>query len=448
MVRQDAINWLNAQNGKALDYDGAYGVQCFDFFNFYYQFLTGRSPYTDGYGVMGAKDIWTVPTSRFTKIANNPNDPNQVPQGGDILIYAVGTYGHVNVCLSADGNGVTTIGQNENNRNDPTQVITRNWATVVGNLKLIGWLSFNGFSTATVVGPNQRVVGNNGVNCREKPFTSSTIIKEGDAGEILTFKGFVTGENVSGNDKWFVGAISGVFCWSGAFTNTSTAGLPDLSPATIPAPPVVTPPATYNFVKDLSCVTEVIPAGTNNFEFGNFPAKPGKAVIHDFGTLGVDTYQSVINTIKNNGSRVVSAHFVVSGKKITQMVSLQDRAYHAGPNGNGFVGIETDPAQDTETINSVRTLLKELKTHYGYQLPLIKHSELMSTACGDDVNLANYDLTEKPVEPPVVDPPVVVPPQPEKPEEKPENGSQTLLEVIQQLIKKITDWLSGWRRNK
>ncbi len=33
------------------------------------------------YGVMGAKDIWTVPTSRFTKIANDPNDPNQTPQG-------------------------------------------------------------------------------------------------------------------------------------------------------------------------------------------------------------------------------------------------------------------------------------------------------------------------------------------------------------------------------
>ena len=79
MTRQDAINWLNAQNGKALDFDSMYGVQCFDFFNYYYQFLTGRNPYSDGYGVPGAKDIWNVPTSRFTKVANNPNDPNQYP---------------------------------------------------------------------------------------------------------------------------------------------------------------------------------------------------------------------------------------------------------------------------------------------------------------------------------------------------------------------------------
>lgn len=444
MQRLDAISWLNAQNGKSLDYDNAYSIQCVDFANFYYQFLTGRSPYLDGYGVPGAKDWWNVPTSRFTKIANNPNDPNQYPQGGDILIYAVGQYGHVNVCLSADGNGVTTIGQNENNRNDPTQVITRNWATVVGNLKLIGWLSFNGFTTATNVEPNQRVVGNNGVNCREKPFTSSAIVKEGDPGEILTFKGFVTGENVSGNDKWFVGAISGVFCWSGAFTNPSTAGLPDLTPKTIPAPVTPAPTPVYTFTKDVACVTEVIPAGTNNFEYGNFPARPEKTVIHDYGTLGVDTYQSVINTIKNNGSRVVSAHFVVSGKKITQMVSLKDRAYHAGPNGNGFIGIETDPAQDPETINSVRTLLTELKAKYGYQFPLIKHSAIMSTACGDDVDLAKYDIT--PVEPPKpVDPPVT-PPTEEKPVEKPENGSQTLLEFIKQLISKLIDFLGSWKR--
>jgi len=446
MTRQDAINWLNAQNGKSLDYDNAYGVQCFDFFNFYYQFLTGRSPYTDGYGVMGAKDIWTVPTSRFTKIANNPNDPNQYPQSGDVLIYGVGAYGHVNVCLSADGNGVTTIGQNENNRNDPTQIITRNWATVVGNLKLIGWLSFNGFTTQTSIAPNQRVVGNNGVNCREKPFATSTIIKEGDPGEVLTFKGFVTGENVSGNDKWFVGAISGVFCWSGAFTNPSTAGLPDLTPVTIPAP--VEPPKpepTYSFVKDVSCVTQVTPAHLNNLQIGNFPARPEKTVIHDFGTRGKDTFEGAVAWFKNPTS-VVSAHFVVSGKNIVQMVSLKDRAYHAGPNGNGFIGIETDPAQDPDTIESTRKVLAELKAKYGYQFPLIKHSAIMTTACGDDVDLAKYDIT--PAVPPVIPDPPVVPEKPVPDTKPPENGSQTLLEVIQQLIKKITLWLSGWKRNK
>jgi hypothetical protein len=443
--RKQAVEWLNAQNGKALDFDGVYSLQCVDFFNYYYQFLTGRNPYSDGYGVAGAKDLWGVPTSRFTKVLNNPNDPNQFPSAGDILIYSVGAYGHINVCLSADNNGLTTIGQNENNRNDKVSIVTRNWSTVVGSLKLIGWLSYNLFTTEDLP-TNQRIVNPNGVNCRERPNTNSTILKEGVAGEILTFKGFVTGENVSGNDKWFVGAFSGCYAWSGAFTNPLTAGLPDITPATIPAP--VEPPKeeAYSFVKDLECVTEVIPAASQNFQKGNFPAKPLKAIIHDFGTRGVDTYTSVVNTIKKNGERVVGAHFVISGKKITQMVSLADRAYHAGPNGNSFVGIETDPNQDPDTINSTKLVLKQLKEKFGYKLELIKHSSVMSTACGDDVDLKNYDIT--PVVPPVIPEPPIVPEKPVPDTKPPENGSQTLLEAIKLLIDKIIKWLSQWKRSK
>ncbi len=450
MTRQDAINWLNAQNGKALDYDKMYSVQCVDFFNYYYQFLTGRNPYSDGYGVAGAKDLWNVPTSRFTKIANNPNDPNQYPSAGDILIYGVGQYGHVNVCLGADNKGLTTIGQNENNRNDPTQIITRNWSTIVGSLKLIGWLSFNGFTTSTV-NPDQRIVGNNGVNCRDKASTAGNIVKEGEPGEVLTFKGFVIGENVSGNDKWFVGAFSGCYAWSGAFTNPSTAGLPDITPVTIPAPvqPPVEPP--YSFEKELDCVTKVVPANSNNLQRGNFPAAPEKAVIHDFGTLGKDTYEGTLAWFQNPKA-VVSAHFVISGKNIVQMVSLKDRAYHAGPNGNSFVGIETDPLQDKDTIESARKVLTELKAKYGYQLPLIKHSQIMTTACGDDVDLQKYDIT---VVPPTIPEPPVVPekpnpdtPKPTKDEEQDARLSslETAVKALQELLNKVISWITSWRQ--
>ena len=452
MTRQDALNWLNAQKGKSLDYDGVYGIQCVDFFNYYYLYLTGRNPYTDGYGVPGAKDLWNIATSRFTKIANNPNDANQLPSVGDILIYNSswgGGFGHVEVVIGVDQKGFTAIGQRQTEANRSATAVYRTWAQSVGGL--IGWLSFNGFITSSPIATNQRVVGNNGVNCREKPFVASTAIKEGEPGEVLTFKGFVRGEVVSVNNIWFVGAFSGVYCWSGAFTNSGTAGLPDITPVSIPAP--VEPPKpepTYSFTKDVACVTEVIPAGTQNFEYGNFPAKPEKAVIHDFGTLGVDTYQSVINTISKNGSRVVSAHFVISGKKITQMVSLQDRAYHAGPNGNGFIGIETDPAQDPDTIESTRKVLSELKTKYGYQLPLIKHSAIMSTACGDDVDLAKYDIT--PVVPPVIPKPPVVPekPNPDTPKDKEQDERisklETAVKALQELVNKIIEWITSFKK--
>ena len=31
----DAVAWMNSVKGKTLDYDGAYGGQCVDFFNYY-----------------------------------------------------------------------------------------------------------------------------------------------------------------------------------------------------------------------------------------------------------------------------------------------------------------------------------------------------------------------------------------------------------------------------
>lgn len=182
-------------------------------------------------------------------------------------------------------------------------------------------------------------------------------------------------------------------------TTKNPAAVPDYVapspiPTPVPTPKPTPPPPAYTFTKDLDCVTEVIPAGLGNFEVGNFPALPKKAVIHDYGTKGHDTVGSTINEFKRNGSQK-SAHFVVSGKRIIQMVSLKDRGYHAGSHGNDFIGIETDPAQDPDTIESTKRVLREFETKKGYQLELIEHNTIMNTSCGDDVDLANYDITEQ-----------------------------------------------------
>jgi hypothetical protein len=277
------------------------------------------------------------------------------------------------------------------------------------NCTYIGWTEFVGptrvieavaAATPAPLAPHQRTVGSTGANYRVAPDKNSQLIKEFKSGNVLDFKGFVRGTDPygNGNNVWFVGLYTGGYIYSGACTDSSTNGLSDLTATPLP-PPVVTPPVVpeppaYKFTKDLDCVTEVIPAHANNFKYGNFPAKPAKAVIHDFGTLGTDTYGSAVNWFKSPNSEV-SAHFVISGKKITQMVSLSDRAYHAGVGGNDFVGIETDPAQDADTIASTRAVLEQLKAKYGYQLELIEHNQVpgAKTACGDDVDLANYDIT-------------------------------------------------------
>lgn len=300
-------------------------------------------------------------------------------------------------------------------------------------------------ATAPQLQPYQRVVGANGVNYRREPNTGAEIIQEFQPEEVLDFRGYVKGESYSGNNIWFVGRYTGGYCWSGAFKDTSTHDLPDLTAPVVnpPQPPVTPVPPKYEFTKDIDCVTEVKPAAIGNFEYNNFPSNPSKAVIHDFGTLGKDTFSGTVAWFQNPKSEV-SAHFVISGKNIVQMVAIKDRAYHAGSAGNNFIGIETDPAQDPDTIASTRKVLEQLKAKYGYQLELIEHNQLMPTACGDDVDLKNYDIT--PVEPPKPTDPPTTPPEPEKPVEPPVEGSQTLWDVVKGWISKLIDWLSSWKR--
>jgi hypothetical protein len=279
----------------------------------------------------------------------------------------------------------------------------------------------------------QRTVGPNGANYRKEPNTGAEFMpgyEDGlDVGATVNFRGWVHGENYNGNDIWFVGKFSNGYSWSGAFTDSSTHDLEDLNKVEVPVVP--TPPVPvqqsepiYTFEKDLPCVTEVIPTVTGNFEKGRFPEKPAKVVMHDFGTKNVDTVGSVINHFTGKNVEV-SAHFVVSGKRIIQMVSLKDRAYHAGPNGNDFIGIELDPTQDTDTITSGKKVLKELRDKYGYKFELIEHNQIMPTACGDDINLADYEI----------DPPTL--PDPVEPDVDYDRENNSLLKQILEILKKI-----------
>jgi len=273
----------------------------------------------------------------------------------------------------------------------------------------------------------QRTAGTDNVNMRSQPNTTSPVVRviSGKSNEIFT--GYVTGETVKGINIWYKDAKG--YAWAGGFTSQSTTGLANVTPKPAPAPtPAPTPapvpvPApepvreTYTFKADFDFV-EVQPAAIDHFMPGNFPDKPAKVVIHQFGTLGVDTIGSTINTFTNpNSGRQVSAHFAVSGKRIVQFVSLKDRAYHAGSVGNDYVGIETDPAQDADTIASTKKLLAALKAKYGYELPKTLHKDVPgnSTNCGASITLSKYDLAPVVVTPtptPVPTPPPAPTPAP------------------------------------
>lgn len=153
MTQTEAVSWLKNQVGQYRNYDGLYANQCVDLFNFYYQFLTGVSPYSKGYGVPGAKDLWNVATDVFVKIADSST---LEPQPGDVLIYGAswgGGWGHVEMVEYTNANGCGVIGNNM--LGNPTAPATRAFRTWAGMRGLIGvmrpkWQATNNTGGSTV----------------------------------------------------------------------------------------------------------------------------------------------------------------------------------------------------------------------------------------------------------------------------------------------------------
>lgn len=265
---------------------------------------------------------------------------------------------------------------------------------------------------------------------RTYPDKNAPLIDEFPADRELTIAGYVRGTDPDGkgNNIWFVGGITGGYIWSNGFTNKDLTGLPDLTAGV----PTTQPPAQvakYDFKADFDFV-QVIPAHASNVELGRFPEQPERLAIHQMGTPGRDTMNSTINEFKRENA-YKSSHFVVSEEYIVQMVSLKDRAYHAGPVGNDYIGIETDPYQSPATIASVRKLEQALFEKYGRKIATVRHRDIPgnATECGSLIDLKKYEVDWAPavVEPPVTEPPVVEPPvvTPPKPDEIDEAGVLT-----------------------
>lgn len=127
-------SFIATWNGKKADYDGMWGGECVDLYNFYMRDVFKLSPYAFG-GVNGAKDL-AVNLPKYADIEwikNNPNDPNQVPKRGDIVVIGApigANYGHVGICTAATGTYLELFDQ-LGNLNDalekPSAVRNQSW---------------------------------------------------------------------------------------------------------------------------------------------------------------------------------------------------------------------------------------------------------------------------------------------------------------------------------
>lgn len=133
------------------DYDGQHQSQCVDYFNIGYQYKEGISPYSRGYGVDSAYQLYSVADTAMVSI---PNSDDLQILAGDALIYNQSWGngdGHVEWALTdSDLSGCDVAGANIDG--SPTKPISRKhrtWATM--NNGLIGVRRFVSFKEGDVM---------------------------------------------------------------------------------------------------------------------------------------------------------------------------------------------------------------------------------------------------------------------------------------------------------
>lgn len=122
--------FFNQFNGKFVDFDGAYGAQCFDLVNKYSTML-GNQRFTGLY----ASGIYNQPGNNYIQV---PNSPSAVPQAGDIIVWNNshgGGFGHTAIA-NGDGNTVNFVSFDQNwQPGSPAVLVRHNYKGVIGWLR-------------------------------------------------------------------------------------------------------------------------------------------------------------------------------------------------------------------------------------------------------------------------------------------------------------------------
>lgn len=217
--------WKNSVLGKQIDLDNQ-SYDCVDVSKSWVEYLTDVGWQTSaGWG--NAKDIYSFWSDKYLE----KMPAGTAPQLGDIAVMdgsIGGGFGHTGVVIAINGRNITLAQQNTFTQQ---AVYTGIWNGYGSYIKYMRPKVAFVTGDAPAVQPNQRVVGGEGVNHRDAPNRTAHVRQLWGAGEVLTLGGFVRGENVDGNDIWFVGGLTGGYLHSSGFTDMSTHDLSDITPA-------------------------------------------------------------------------------------------------------------------------------------------------------------------------------------------------------------------------
>lgn len=333
MISQTQEKWLQSAVGKIFDYDRSYGYQCVDLADAYGQDIFGVPWQTCVGGVGGARELLDrVPDEYWERIDNDPNDPNLIPQRGDLVIFdgsALNPYGHVNAFLSGDTSGFWGVQQD--GFAAPLQYVNGNWYSAKPAHK--AWLPYDGPGTGPVAGwlrPKQNKIIGGGASVNPSGEVSVTT-------PIGGLEPIAIDESKTA--KWF----------------TPQADVPKVA------------------------------------EWGYRPRTLESITIHHWGERG-QTHDGVVNFFVG-GSKQTSAHFVVSAGRVNCIVTPWDAAWHAG-NATGNVtsiGLELRPEATDGDYKTAASLIRYLRQAYKVDFPLIPHRQWQSTECPGVWDLKRLD---------------------------------------------------------
>jgi len=133
-TQNEAIEWLNVQEGATYDFNGANGTQCVEFVKAYVNWLLSGSAWTDCWNraTLDGCNIWK--NSLWAELGWEvySNTAGFMPQPGDIFSAGLGTNGnHTGVVISADSSGAYIAEANARNSDwsdgDPVRLKYKTW---------------------------------------------------------------------------------------------------------------------------------------------------------------------------------------------------------------------------------------------------------------------------------------------------------------------------------
>ena len=134
-------HWIDTAVGRWTDEDGDNRADCVDVVKDYAQNIWAWTTWQEVWPQAGnAKDmLWNVNLDYVDRIVNDPNDPNQIPEAGDMVFFggnSVNPYGHTGVVTQATIYAVELI-QEDSFLNTPMQKT---------------WLGYDNYGTGMVSG--------------------------------------------------------------------------------------------------------------------------------------------------------------------------------------------------------------------------------------------------------------------------------------------------------